>query len=339
MAMAGAMMQAKSMSEPDFARHGGRIDDALAAYPDAPRPWIDLSTGINPVPWPVPQGLLVDPAPLPSTTALADLERVAARHFGVEARHVAAVPGSEIALRLLPMLGVPLPIVAAVPSYGTHREVASEAVAPAEVDRVRGGTLLIANPNNPDGHLLDRADLHILARQQAELGGWLVVDEAFADTDPAPSIAAVGEDAPVIAMRSFGKFFGLAGIRLGFVIAPAVVIAALRGLLGDWPVSAQAIGWGRAAYADREWIEATRIALAERARRLDAMLARHGLSARGASPLFRLVEHPDAGAIFERLGRAGILARPFADRADWLRFGLPADDAAFDRLDQVLAHG
>ena len=152
-----------------------------------------------------------------------------------------------------------------------------------------------------------------------------------------PEPGAIGGER-VVALRSFGKFFGLAGVRLGFVIAAPDILSRLRDWLGDWPVSAHAIAWGSAAYADRAWIAATRIALVERATALDAVLARHGLIAKGACPLFRMVETPDAPAIFRRLAAAGILVRPFADAPERLRFGVPvAADLA--RLDEALRHG
>ena len=140
-------------------------------------------------------------------------------------------------------------------------------------------------------------------------------------------------------LRSCGKFFGLAGVRLGFVMAAPEILARLRDLLGDWPVSAHAMAWGSAAYADRAWIAATRIALVERAAALDAVLAHHGLTAKGACPLFRMVETPGAAAIFRRLAAAGILVRPFADAPGRLRFGVPAATAELERLDKALRHG
>ncbi|WP_433911237.1 threonine-phosphate decarboxylase [Sphingomonas yabuuchiae] len=318
--------------------HGGRIDAAKALFPNAPMPWLDLSTGINPVPWTPPEGLEVDAAPLPDRTALARLESLAAAYFGVAAERVAAVPGSEMALRLLPLLGAPQPIVAVRPSYGTHGAVASQRVDHDALDDWAGqaGSLLIANPNNPDGVHRAPEQLARLAAGQARAGGWLVLDEAFADAMPGNGFDG-GER--VVVLRSFGKFFGLAGVRLGFAIAAPEVVAGLRDLLGDWPVSAHAITWGSAAYADRAWIAATRIALVERAVALDAVLARHGLTARGACPLFRTVDTPEAGVIFQRLAAAGILVRPFADAPERLRFGVPAAAAELERLDEALRHG
>lgn len=318
--------------------HGGRIDAAKALFPNAPAPWLDLSTGINPVAWTPPEGLEVDAAPLPDRSALAQLEALAAAHFGVAAERIAAVPGSEMALRLLPLLGLPQPIVAVRPSYGTHGAVASTRVDQSALDDWTGhaGSLLIANPNNPDGVHRSPEQLARLAAAQERAGGWLILDEAFADAMPGSGF--VGGD-QVVVLRSFGKFFGLAGVRLGFVIVAPAMLARLRELLGDWPVSAHAIAWGCAAYADREWIAATRIALCERASAMDEVLARHGLTARGACPLFRMVETPDAAAIFQRLAAAGILVRPFADAPERLRFGVPAAAAELERLNRALRHG
>ncbi len=338
MAKAHTVTQAESSR---FAQHGGRLDDARRRYPDAPAPWLDLSTGINPRPW-APVSADFDSGPLPEMSSLRHLERAAAAFFGCAPDQVAAVPGSEVALRLLPFTGLPRPLKAASPAYGTHREVAEHAVSHAALTQQadNGGTLLVANPNNPDGLLRTHDDLLALAAWARAACGAVVIDEAFADIDTATSVAPrLGEAPNVTVLRSFGKFFGLAGVRLGFVVGSSTVIDRMRALLGDWPVSTQAIVWGTAAYNDAAWIADTRTWLRAQAARLDALLATHGLQARGACPLFRLVEHPDAWDIFDLLARAGILTRPFDAQPNWLRFGLPADDAAFDRLDRALARG
>ena len=326
----------------DLSRHGGRIDDAMRLFPDAPRPWLDLSTGINPEPWRPPEPLPFDPGRLPAQSALRDLEAAAAAYFGVSPERVAAVPGSEIALRLLPRLGAPVPNASPLPGYPTHAEVARERLDLSIIEATTGqaGTILLANPNNPDGRQIAPERLLLLAQRQAASGGWLAVDEAFLDATPAMSLLPhLRGDEPVIVFRSFGKFFGLAGIRLGFVAGPSEVIGRLRALLGDWPVSAQAIAIGCAAYRDVAWIETTRDQLASRAARLDRHLARNGLTPFGACPLFRLVETPESSVIFERLARAGILVRPFRDQPNWLRFGVPAKEDDLARLDRALAGG
>lgn len=322
----------------DLRIHGGRVDVAALRYPRAPRPWLDLSTGINPSPWTPPEPIAVDLNALPSPAALVELETAAARVFGTSADRVVAVPGSEIGLRWLPALDLPAPYRVVVPTYTTHREVFAEPanIARDAIDDIVDGTLLLANPNNPDGHL-DPSELLLgIARR----GAWLIVDEAFADAAPATSlIPHLASDDRAIVFRSFGKFFGLAGLRLGFMIAPVAQAQAMRQQLGSWPVSAHAMAYGIAAYRDTDWAADARRDIAERAGRLDALLRRHGLEPTGDCPLFRLVDCEDAGVVFDRLATAGILTRPFAHTSRWLRIGLPADDAAFVRLDAALTHG
>ena len=322
--------------------HGGRIDSAQTLYPDAPRPWLDLSTGINPVAWEPPTDLAIDLRSLPSPAALARLEAVAAGYFGTDPARVVALPGTEIGLRLLADLDLPAPARHVAPAYATHA-AAFPAAIPADrldAEAQMGGTILLANPNNPDGRFLSPQDLAARLADLRRNQGWLVIDEAFADANPGASVIPhIMEEDPAITLRSFGKFFGLAGVRLGFLIAPEAMVTRVRARVGSWPISAPALAIGTAAYADTAWIAATRQSLAARAAALDGVLARHGVTATGASPLFRLVSTPDANTLFEKLNRAGILTRPFAYAPAWLRFGVPADAAALARLDTALARG
>jgi cobalamin biosynthetic protein CobC len=249
-----------------------------------------------------------------------------------------AVPGSEAGLRLLaPLLDLPGRHRAL--SYRSHAD-AFEHAAPlsAQGDLPRSAsTLVLANPNNPDGTVTAPGDILATLGHQEAHGGWLIVDEAFADCSPEISVAAlVAEGRRLIVLRSFGKFFGLAGLRLGFVIAPQALLARLGQRMGDWPVNAAALALGAAAYADHAWIAATRAALPGRAAAVDGVLARHGLVAEGACPLFRLVRTPRARGLFAGLAQRHILTRPFAERAELLRLGLPGDAAALDRLDAAL---
>ncbi|PTD18533.1 threonine-phosphate decarboxylase CobD [Sphingomonas fennica] len=332
------------MVSDDWTFHGGRLDRARMVYADAPRPWIDLSTGINPHGWDAGLAGPIDWRALPDPQALGRLEAAAAACFGAAPDRVRALPGTEIGLRLLPALGLPAPFRHVEPGYRTHGDALAGSIAMSadalDQEAACGGTILLANPNNPDGGILPPATLVDLARRMAGKGGWLVVDEAFADACPEAGILPMLDaDLPVIVLRSFGKYFGLAGLRLGFMIAPPAMLERLDRRLGSWPVSAAAIAIGTAAYRDAAWIADTRRRLRADADALDALLARHGLEGRGACPLFRLIETDDAPALFERLARQGILTRPFDYQPRWLRLGLPADAAAFDRLDRALAHG
>jgi cobalamin biosynthetic protein CobC len=332
-------MEASVLSE--WTIHGGRVSDARKAFPRAPLPWLDLSTGINPVAWPGIADLAIDWRPLPDERALHGLERVAGAYFDARGMDVLALPGTELGLRSLSALGLPAPFRHVAPGYRTHgetfagsRPIACEALAD---EAARGGTIVLANPSNPEGRLIAARDLRAVAEDLARAGGWMVVDEAFVDAHADGSIIPLLDGSlPVIVTRSFGKFFGLAGVRLGFAVAPAPIVARWRAAIGSWPISTAALAIGGAAYADTGWIGATRAALVERAGALDAVLRRHGLEPSGASPLFRLVTC-DAARLFERLASQGILTRPFDHSPRWLRLGVPGGAADLARLDAALA--
>ncbi|WP_235955027.1 aminotransferase class I/II-fold pyridoxal phosphate-dependent enzyme [Sphingobium psychrophilum] len=324
----------------DWTIHGGKLSDAAIAFPDAPSPWLDLSTGINPDPWPGAAWLAIDWQRLPDAAAITALEMAAACHFGARGRDVLALPGTELGLRGLRGLPLPAPFRHVAPGYGTHGEAlpGSRAITADRLaeEAALGGTILCANPANPDGRLIAVDALLAIAATLAQSGGWLVVDEAFIDAHGDASILPqLSGEQPVIVMRSFGKFFGLAGVRLGFAVAPPAIIAPWRAAIGSWPVSAAAIAIGAAAYADADWIAATRQRLRARADAMDAVLRRHGLEPQGESPLFRLVDC-DAARLFARLARRGILTRPFAYAPRWLRLGVPGCAADLDRLDRAL---
>ncbi|MBB4837352.1 cobalamin biosynthetic protein CobC [Sphingomonas kyeonggiensis] len=316
--------------------HGGGVEAARAHF--GGEDWVDLSTGINPHPWPgtdaIAIAIAIDWQRLPERHELATLEAAAADYFGIDPRHVCAVPGTEIGLRLAGSL-VGGGAHYAVPTYRTHGEMIAGAI-PTPLDAAGTGTLILANPNNPDGRALSPEQLRgLLARR--EPGAWLLLDEAFADTDPALSLADHVDDARrLLVFRSFGKFFGLAGVRLGFVLGPSPMLDAIRAALGAWPVSAAAIAIGTAAYRDQAWAEAMRARLRNDATALDAVLAGTGHTAIGACPLFRLIEVPSGIALFEQLARHAILTRPFAEQPHWLRIGLPSTGEALVRLETAL---
>lgn len=319
----------------DFTGHGGRLEAARRLY--GGHDWLDLSTGINPCPWPVARAAEPDWARLPDPAAIAGLEAAAAGSFGVDPALCCAVPGSEVALRLLALL-LGLPGRHVPPCYGTHAHAFPDA-RPATMGQGDRAAFVIANPNNPDGRIAEPATLLAWEDRIAAAGGWLLVDEAYAETVPAISLAPqVAADRRLVVLRSFGKFFGLAGVRLGFVVAPPSVLARLRHRLGDWPVSAAAVAFGTAAYRDAAWMKEARADIDRRAAALDAVLARHGLSPRGGCPLFRLVETAEAPALFDRLARHAILTRPFAEAPHWIRFGGPME-RDLDRLDAALGNG
>lgn len=322
--------------------HGGRLGAARARFAGAPEPFIDLSTGINPIPWPVPPLPAAAWARLPEPEEEAALRAAAAAAYGAASPDmVAAAPGTQLLIQLLPRL-FPLPRLAILgPTYAEHAAcwraagtVVEEVADAAALARAPAG--LLCNPNNPDGRRLSRAEIGALADAMASRGGLLLVDEAFADLEPDPLSAAPLLPHPaLILLRSFGKSYGLAGLRLGFALAAPARAAAIRAALGPWAVSGPALAIGRAALADAPWRQAAAARLAAEGARLDALLQRAGLRVLGGTHLFRLAEG-EAGHWHERLGRQGILVRPFAARPRWLRFGLPPDEPAWARLERAL---
>ncbi|MCW9001302.1 MAG: aminotransferase class I/II-fold pyridoxal phosphate-dependent enzyme, partial [Rhodospirillales bacterium] len=196
--------------------------------------------------------------------------------------------------------------------------------------------VVCVNPNNPDGRLFPTEDLLSLAADLARKGGVLIVDCAFADVMPDADITRHAGVPGLVILRSFGKFFGLAGLRLGFALAEEGFAARLNAAIGPWPVSGPAIIIAERAMRDTAWMNGARKALTRAATRLDGVLADAGLAVIGGTPLFRLIEHDDAKGAFERLGRQGILVRAFEARPSWLRMGLPGDETSFERLTAAL---
>jgi cobalamin biosynthetic protein CobC len=321
-------------------QHGGDLGAARLLFPGAPEPFVDLSTGINPYPYPIPP---LSPdlfTRLPDGAALDALAALAARAYGApSAAHVVPAPGTQILLSLVAALVPPGRAAVLGPTYAEHVRAAARAghrvEEVGEVARLHGVDLaVVVNPNNPDGRIVRREALLACA---GDLPGLLVVDEAFMDAGPqAQSLAPDVGRGPIVVLRSFGKFFGLAGLRLGFALASPPIAARLRAGLGPWAVAGPALAIGAAALQDRSWADTTRAHLAQAALRLDQVLIGAGLEVAGGTALFRLVRARAAPALFDHLGRAGILVRPFAEQPTRLRFGLPASEPDWQRLGAAL---
>lgn len=321
--------------------HGGDLDAAMARFGGGPGDWIDLSTGINPRPWPL---RVIPPrafTALPTRSEMAALSAVAARAFGTAAP-VAVLAGAQAAIQTVPMLLPPGRARVLSPTYNEHaaslRAAAWQVEEVARPEDLAGADLaVVVNPNNPDGRRLEPGLLLALARDV----GLLVVDESFADPHRGLSLAPRldGGQEGILVLRSFGKFWGLAGLRLGFALGGAGRIAALREAAGPWPVAGPAIAAAMAALADEAWKEATIARLREDAARLDRLAAAAGWRLAGGTALFRLYDAGDAAAAQEQLARHRIWSRRFPHTPAWLRLGLPGDTAAWARLEVALAAG
>jgi cobalamin biosynthesis protein CobC len=324
--------------------HGGDLA-RVAGGPNAyGGDWLDLSTGINPWPYPLP-GLPADSwQRLPDSALEARLASAAAAYYEAPGGDcIVSAPGSQALIQWLPRLRRAGRVAVLGPTYSEHAQVWAR--AGHDVERVTKpealsselDAVILANPNNPDGRRLDPAWLSALARRLAGRGGWLVIDEAFADLEPGLSLARECDRPGVIVLRSFGKFFGLAGLRLGFALAEPALAAQLRAALGPWAVSGPAALVACRALADQAWVQATQGRLLRATAQLDALLAAAGLQVVGGTTLFRLVESECASSIAARLALEGIHVRSFPEAPLWLRFGHPPDAAASERLGRALA--
>jgi cobalamin biosynthesis protein CobC len=323
--------------------HGGNLVAARRLFPDAPQPFVDLSTGINPHSYPVPPVPLDLLTRLPEPAALDGLAAIAAKTYGAPSRDcVVPAPGTQILLALIAALVPPGKAAVLSPTYGEFARAAALAghdiTEVEDIEQLRGADLAVAaNPNNPDGRVLNKHELLDLADARGGRG-LLVIDEAFMDVGPVGGSFG-GEVARynIVALRSFGKFFGLAGLRLGFALARPEIATRLAAALGPWAVSGPAVMIGQEALANADWIRTTRERLEQDARRLDALLAGIAADILGGTSLFRLVHTSAADRLFRHLGCAGILVRRFPEHPTRLRFGLPGSDFAWDRLRRALA--
>jgi cobalamin biosynthetic protein CobC len=316
--------------------HGGNLDVALARFGGRAEDWIDLSTGINRRPYPVGELPPYRWRALPSRTDIESLHE-AARGAYAATSPVLAVGGAQAAIQLLPRLLQPGCARIVAPTYNEYAPMLAKAGwqvdEVTELDALAGADLaVVVNPNNPNGLSHDPAKLLDLVSRVSRL----VVDESFADAMPALSLASQAGRAGLLILRSFGKFYGLAGLRLGFVLGCEADVASLAEMAGPWPISGAAIEIGRRALLDRTWAEQARARLAGDSRRLDDLALAAGWKLVGGTPLFRLYETGNAAAAQARLAEAHIWSRVFKGQPGWLRLGLPGNDTEWTRLGAAL---
>lgn len=310
--------------------HGGGLDAAMDRYGGTRADWLDLSTGINPVAYPVHD---ISPdawTRLPDETATEALIEAARRFWNVpDCAQIIAAPGASSLIARVPDLTFATSAYIPGPTYNEH--AAAFAARKRLVD-AKDATMPVhvyVHPNNPDGRLW---------RSIPQTGPDLtIIDESFCDTCPEQSHIARATRPGTIVLKSFGKFWGLAGLRLGFAIGQRKTIGRLTELLGPWPVPGPALEIGARALADTDWIDATRDRLARDAMRLDARLNDIGARLVGGTDLFRTYAMPGRAADWQgKLARAHVWTRVFPYSDTWMRFGLPGSDADWAQLEAAL---
>lgn len=348
--------------------HGGRLQDVAKRYGIDESNWLDLSTGVSPWHYPVPD---IPPSAWNRLPEEEDgLISEADRYYG--GHNALPVAGSQAAIQCLPQVltsmregpgRVLLPKVGykeherawqmqgwQIEYYGDNKghtfehsgessydsgdvsvPVYDQQPTPEQIDRC--DVLLIINPNNPAAGLVPVEQLTVWLEALTLKGGYLIVDEAFMDMTPEYSMNAI-DSRSLIVLRSIGKFFGLAGIRAGFVFAPHRVRSAMQEMLGPWCLSGPARYVSTRALADIEWQKLQSVRLKRESTRLRQLLLSLGEPIVGTS-LFQCVYLPQAPLWFEHLCRHGVLTR-LTDEGDALRFGLPADEGQWARLTGAL---
>jgi len=320
--------------------HGGRLDQAKGEFGDGD--WLDLSTGINPHCYPVGEVSSDAWQRLPSQSFMDGLLAVARRTYQVASGDgIIAANGTQALIELVPRLVQARQVAIFGPTYQEHGYtwkkagvgVLDPADGPALPDHV--DCAVIVNPNNPDGRIFIHEEMHELAKQLAERNGMLIIDEAFADAFDDVSII---EQRPenCIVLRSFGKFYGLAGLRLGFAIGSKSFCQMADSMMGPWAVSGPAIEIGARALGDESWAAQMRATLKQQSDLQADALGKAGLKVIASNPLFTYCEHEKAAHIHRELCKRQILVRPFADMPDKLRVGICSDAAALKRLGGAL---
>jgi cobalamin biosynthesis protein CobC len=315
------------IADPDRpADHGGGIDAAVTLYGGPRDDWVDLSTGINPLAYPVRDVSVQDWSGLPDNAAMAALERAARRFWAVpDGAAVLAAPGASSLIARIPALRPPGRANILSPTYNEHaRAFVAEGW---QIVQGNSDAKVLVHPNNPDGRIWRIDDAN---------AAMTIIDESFCDVLPKTSLIRLATIPGTIILKSFGKFWGLAGLRLGFAIGDPVMIARLAQMLGPWPVSGPALQIGTQALCDTLWADQTRLRLEGDAARLDALMATRNLVPVGGTSLFRLYDVATAKNWQDHLARQHIWIRIFPYNPRWIRLGLPGTEAHWARLTQAL---
>lgn len=320
--------------------HGGKLAEASQHYGIPIADWLDLSTGINPHAWPVP--------PLPPETMRRlpqqdNLLKTACQYYC--GQHALALSGSQAAIQALPALRGTIGTVGIIsPGYAEHAHAwqkQGHRILPLAADEIEQhidelNTLVLINPNNPTGNLFPAKRILGWHQRLQQRGGWLIVDEAFMDTSPEFSVVSEANRVGLVVLRSFGKFFGLPGLRVGFAFARPEILSQLEAQLGPWHINGPARWIASQALIDTDWQQDNLQWLQESGQRLQQLLSQFDMTPDGGTALFQWLRTELAQQYYQQLAKQGILTRLFTEPSS-LRFGLPGNDAEWARLESALS--
>ena len=303
------------------ADHGGGLDAAMARFGGNRGDWLDLSTGINPCAYPLPTFGPEDWNRLPDQAAFAALEAAARDFWQVpDEAAVLAAPGASGLIARIPALWPLGRVEIPGPTYNEH----GRAFAAHGWSMGAGEAQVLVHPNNPTGRVWTAQDV---------TAPFAVIDESFGDVMPETSLMPLATRQGVLILKSFGKFWGLAGMRLGFAIGDATLIGRLAAMIGPWAVSGPALRTGTQALQDKTWAMTTRARLEADAQRLDALMGQKRV---GGTALFRLYQVDNALRWQDHLAQHHIWTRVFPYDGQWLRLGLPGDEKGWQQLGRAL---
>lgn len=310
--------------------HGGDLVWASHIFNIPLNNWLDLSTGINPHSYPIPPIESKEWHFLPSQKSLENTLDLARQYYQIpSSAYIVISPGSQTLIQSLAYLIAPQPIAIISPTYSGHASAFNDAGFPItfcpnleDIEKTNCRYAVVVNPNNPDCRIFEKNDLFNLHRKLLERGGLLIIDEAFADITPSISLSSYTHQPGLIILKSLGKFFGLAGMRIGFALGNDPLIPKLQKMLGPWPIAGGILKITQQALADSAWIEKMQQQLKIEAKAMDQFLEGIGLSAKRSTPLFCLIEHPNSSNLYQRFAAQGIFLRAFKDHPNWLRVGL-----------------
>ena len=322
-------------------KHGGNLREAAVQYDIPLKSWIDLSTGINPNGWLPPK--------IPSNVWLRlpeeedGLLKAAQNYYGV--KNILPVAGSQAAIQSLPKcrpashVGIVSPCYAEYEYCWRQAGHTVKAIHRGDVDKYLHelDVLVVINPNNPDAYLHANSTLKRWQKQLEKQAGWLIVDEAFMDSSPENSLLQYDLDMMpnLIILRSLGKFFGLAGVRLGFVVANPAILNQIKLDQGSWSISHPARWIGKKALQDQAWQKHTRKELEPKAIRLRQVLSILNVKSVNNTSLFCYFELEDAKVLQAYLAKNGVWVRYF-ELPKAIRIGLPKTTKDLSLLESLL---